>query len=195
MEEEVKIVVVGDGAVGKSCLLVSYAQNRFPEEYIPTVFDNYVANVMYKSRVISIGLWDTAGQEDYDKLRPLSYPETDCFVLCYSVVNPTSLYNLEHKWLPEVRQYCPGTPIVVVGTKIDLREDPKTLRKLEARGEQPVKREEVASLVKRLGVYTQVECSARLQKGVYEVFEQCLNSKFEPITPTAPIKKKKCIIM
>jgi small GTP-binding protein len=97
------------------------------------VFDNYSANVMVDGKTISLGLWDTAGQEDYDRLRPLSYPQTDVFLICFSLVSPPSFENVRTKWYPEISHHAPSTSTVLVGTKLDLREDPATIEKLRDR--------------------------------------------------------------
>jgi len=118
---QVKCVVVGDGAVGKTCRLISYTTNTFPKDYVPTIFDNFFTNVMIDGQVVNFHLWDTAGQGEWDKLRYLAYPETDCFILCFDISSPDSLANLKQKWMPEIVQHRPGVPYVVVGTKRDLR--------------------------------------------------------------------------
>lgn len=116
-----KIVVVGDGGCGKTCLLVSYTQKKFPEIYVPTIFENYVATVLSPNgRPIELALWDTAGQEEYDRLRPLSYHDVDVLLICFSLDNLTSLQNVKDIWFPEVNHFCPGVPILLVGTKADL---------------------------------------------------------------------------
>ncbi|XP_048780651.2 rho-related protein racA-like isoform X2 [Ostrea edulis] len=142
--ENLKLVVVGDGGVGKSCLLIAYTTNAFPAEYIPTVFDNYSANVMVDGVPYCLGLWDTAGQEDYDRLRPLSYPMTDVFLLCYSIENRCSFDNIESKWILELRHFCPDIPVMLVGCKIDLRST-------SSRSEEFVTTEEGKAMAKKLG--------------------------------------------
>ena len=129
--QAIKCVVVGDGAVGKTCLLISYTTKAFPGEYIPTVFNNNSSNIMFDGKPIILGLWDTAGQEDYDRLRPLAYPQTDVVLICFSIASPASFDNVRNKWSPEVRHHCPRAPHLLVGTKLDLRDDKETIDKLK----------------------------------------------------------------
>lgn len=84
-----------------------------------TRFDNYTANVFVDGRPISLGLWDTAGQDDYDRLRPLSYPDTDVFLMCFSLVNPNSFANIADKWAPEISHHAPGIIIISLSTRSD----------------------------------------------------------------------------
>jgi len=108
LQNTIKCVVVGDGAVGKTCLLNTYARNTFPETYEPTVFDNYTVTVDIAGEPYTLGLFDTAGQEDYDAIRPLSYAHTDVFLICFSVVSPSSLENVVEKWVPEITNMLLG---------------------------------------------------------------------------------------
>lgn len=174
--QHIKCVIVGDGAVGKTCLLWVYANNSFPEEYVPTVFDNYSANVMVDGKTINLGLWDTAGQEDYDRLRPLSYPGTNVFLIAFSVVNPASYENIKQKWYPEVHHNSPHVPIILVGTKTDLRDDSQTLSKLAEKNLKPIDFQQGEELKKSLKAIKYVECSAKTQKGVKSVFDEAIRA-------------------
>jgi len=174
--QNIKCVVVGDGAVGKTCLLISYTENAFPGEYVPTVFDNYSANVMVDGKPINLGLWDTAGQEDYDRLRPLSYPQTDVFLVCFSVISTSSFENVKTKWVPEIKHHAPDVPIVLVGTKSDLRKDENTVKQLESRQQYMVNQEKAQTMAKDIGAVKYFECSALTQEGLRQVFDDAIRA-------------------
>jgi len=172
--QNVKCVVVGDGAVGKTSLLISYTENRFPVDYVPTVFDNFTTGVEVDGKLINFALWDTAGQEEYSRLRALSYPETDVFLLCFSVVSPASFDNIKTKWFPEINHHCPGAKCILVGTKIDLREDKATVESM--RGEKLPTTEAGKKLAQELGAECYLECSALTQNGLKKVFEEAIRT-------------------
>jgi len=189
-----KCVVTGDGAVGKTCLLISYTTNAFPGEYIPTVFDNYSANVMVDNKPISLGLWDTAGQEDYDRLRPLSYPQTDVFLVCFSIVSPPSFDNVLSKWYPEISHHAPNIPIILVGTKLDLRDDPKTVGGLREKRMSPITYPQGIQRSKEINAVRYLECSALTQKGLKNVFDEAIRAVLMP-AQKPPRAKKACVIV
>mmetsp|Transcript_11783 Transcript_11783/g.20483 ORF Transcript_11783/g.20483 Transcript_11783/m.20483 type:complete len:208 (-) Transcript_11783:346-969(-) len=177
---EIKCVVVGDGAVGKTCMLCVYTSGKFPKDYVPTVFDNYKGAVEVDGQTVVLSLWDTAGQEDYDFLRPLSYGMTDVFLVCFSVDNPASFHNVRLKWAKDVQEKCPNSPIILVGTKIDLRDDPKTLKQLQQRGQTPISTFYGNMLARELKAVKYVECSALTQENLKIVFDEAIRSVLRP---------------
>ncbi|XP_074647631.1 ras-related C3 botulinum toxin substrate 1-like [Tubulanus polymorphus] len=171
--QNVKCVVVGDGAVGKTCLLISYTTNAFPGEYIPTVFDNYCANVMVDGKPINLCLWDTAGQEDYDRLRPLSYPQT---------------------WVPEISLHCPNTPIILVATKLDLLNDSDTIARLKEKHVTPISNEQGLQMAEEIHAVKYLECSALTQEGLKMVFDEAARAAVAPKRNRAK-RSKACQIL
>jgi cell division control protein 42 len=158
----------------------------------PQVFDNYAVTVMIGGEPYTLGLFDTAGQEDYDRLRPLSYPSTDIFLVCFSVVSPASFENVREKWVPEIMHHCPRVPFLLVGTQTDLREDPSTVDKLNKNRQRPISAEQGEKAAKDLKAVKYVECSALTQKGLKNVFDEAILAALDP--PETG-KKRSCVLL
>jgi len=167
--------------------------NAFPGEYIPTVFDNYSANVMVDGKPVNLGLWDTAGQEDYDRLRPLSYPQTDVFLICFSIISPHSFDNVKSKWWPEIQHHAPGVPLILVGTKADLRNDEATVSQLASKGLRVITQEEAQQRMKEIGAVNYLECSALTQEGLKTVFDEAIRAALQG--KKKPKKTGGCIVL
>jgi Ras family protein A len=186
-----KLVIVGDGTSDKTTLLIVFSKDQFPEVYVPTVFENYVADIEVDGKQVELALWDTAGQEDYDRLRPLSYPDTDVILMCFSIDSPDSLENIPEKWTPEVRHFCPNVPIILVGNKKDLRNDDATRRELAKMKQEPVKFDDGRAMAERIGAYAYLECSAKTKEGVREVFETATRAALQ----ARKKRKGKCLLL
>ena len=117
---------------------------------------------------------DTAGQEDYDRLRPLSYPQADIVLCCFSVDSAQSAENIVDKWVPEVKHFIPRIPILLVATKSDLRTDEKTIARLRRTRSSLVTTEEGQKLAQQIGAIKYFECSAKENQNLTEIFEEAV---------------------
>jgi small GTP-binding protein len=178
----IKVALVGDGTVGKTCLLMSYICQAFMEDYIPTMFDNFSAIEEIDGELVNVIMWDTAGQEDYESIRVTTcFPNTQVFILCFSVVHPDSFHNVKQKWLEELKRSCPDTPYILVGTKIDLRDNEEVIQKLAVKNKQPITTKMGEKKAKEIKAKCYVECSARDIKTVKEVFVKAIRVVMDPL--------------
>ena len=91
--KSLKCVLIGDSGVGKTSLVVTYGTNKFPSptDFVPCVSEPYHRDItVYSGETVNIGIFDIGGGEDFHRLRPINYPNTDVFLLCFSVDNRDS---------------------------------------------------------------------------------------------------------
>ncbi|KAF9977936.1 GTP-binding protein Rho1 [Actinomortierella ambigua] len=204
-----KLVVVGDGACGKTCMLIVHSKGTFPKKYVPTVFENYTMVVPQGKNNIELSLWDTAGQEDYDRLRPLSYPESDVVLMCFAVNNPPSLDNITEKWFPELTHFLEKIPKLVVGLKTDLRDEAQaeaaSSSGLSLTDNNTTNNSTAVDAPSQFVTYEQgaavaaslhckyFECSAKSRKGLAEVFQAAL--KMAMRSNFSRMRKQACVIL
>ena len=191
-----KLVIVGDGMSGKTCLLSAFKDDRFIPMHDATIFDTYVADIQVDGKIVSrrwtskptdvlrslqidLALFDTAGQEDFDRLRPLSYPDTNVILVCFSVDSPVSAKSVLEKWIPEVRHFCGQCPVILVACKKDLRNDAETIFQLKQDDERPVTTDVGKQIAAKAKVDAYMECSAKTREGVQELFVEAARLSFK----------------
>lgn len=193
-----------------------FTRGYFPQVYEPTVFENYVHDIFIDGQSVQLSLWDTAGQEEFDRLRSLSYSDTHCIMLSFSIDLPDSLENVQSKWVGEIADHCEGVKLVLVALKCDLRtnEDAEDDAQPQAEDEsfnpysqlsrpfQQQKRlisyDEGLAVAKKVGALRYLECSAKKNRGVNEAFSEAarcaLNAKPKGANDNEP-EKKGCVVM
>uniref|UniRef100_A0A6B2LKY5 Uncharacterized protein n=1 Tax=Arcella intermedia TaxID=1963864 RepID=A0A6B2LKY5_9EUKA len=176
-------------------MLISYAAGAFPEDYVPVCFDNYRANLTLDGKQLQLDLWDCSGQEE--RVRPLMYynPPVDVVLCAFSVVDPLSMERVRGKWCPEVAKHCPKAALVLVGTKVDLREDLRTVEELVGKGLGPVYYEEGVKVVQEIGAVRYMECSALTHFGVGDVFEEAVRAVWAKQQNTDKESSRECVFL
>eukprot|EP01128_Nolandella_sp_AFSM9_P002694 TRINITY_DN13076_c0_g1_i1.p1 TRINITY_DN13076_c0_g1~~TRINITY_DN13076_c0_g1_i1.p1 ORF type:complete len:216 (+),score=33.96 TRINITY_DN13076_c0_g1_i1:36-683(+) len=186
-EADIKLVFIGDGAVGKTSYVITMMED-FPVEYVPTVMDIRDIPFTFEGQSYSVGLWDTTGRGDYEALLPLMFEGATAFVLSFSLISSTSFANITERWLPIIQHHAPTVPFVLMGTKYDLLEDPATLESLRKKNVEIVSRASALQLVETqpLGI-AYVETSALKRHNVNQVIEEVL--RYREQTPSKQSKK------
>eukprot|EP00026_Physarum_polycephalum_P020783 Phypoly_transcript_23590.p1 GENE.Phypoly_transcript_23590~~Phypoly_transcript_23590.p1 ORF type:complete len:175 (+),score=14.16 Phypoly_transcript_23590:65-526(+) len=142
----------------------------------------------------SISLFDTAGREDYDRMRPLSYPGSRICLICYSITSVETLNRVASLYIHEIRHHLPNIPIILVGCKIDLRDDPETIARLKEKNMAFVTYKQGMEVAKSLNIERFMECSALKYIGINEIFAEAVR-----LAAHAPKKTKeksgKCVLL
>ena len=188
-----KILIVGDSLSGKTCLCTVFAKDKFPEENVPKYFESYVVEIEVDGIQVELALWDTYGTGSRrEKIKDwcYAYPDTDVILMCFSIDSPDSLENLSKRWLPEVNHFCCDIPVILVGNKKDLRNDPNTIKELAKMKQEPVKLEDGKNTAEKIDAFAYLECSAKSKEGVKEVFDDAARIATIEII----MKKKPCVL-
>lgn len=191
-KDSIKVSVVGDSGVGKTCMLMTFVNKKYPEEEDRinrhSLFEN-TSGTVHGSRAasfevpvsidvggssVALGLTDTIGTDEYRRFRETFCVKTDIFLVCFSVTEPDTLENVRQNWLTEIRILTPKAPFVLVGMKTDLRDDSEALTKLKEKDQKPISMLQGIKMAKSLGAKEYVECSSINDVGVKRVFETAI---------------------
>lgn len=149
-------------------------------DFLPSIFDNYSANVIYKGIPINLQLWSTHKHELYTNLRSVSYSQADVLIICFSLVNPESLESVENLWVPDINEHCPGTPFILVGTKSNFRDEFNQFKdEYKSKGWEPIPYEKGLEMKNKLGAADYIECSNQTMKNINEVFIAAIRAVFD----------------
>jgi small GTP-binding protein len=165
---EIKIVIVGDNAIRKRCLLLSYYTNAFPR-HIPKVIEEVSATVHHNEENVNIKISYYSGQEKFRNLSSFEEIEADFFIISFSLIKPSSLENVEFFWVKEIKKHYPHIPYILVGLQSDLRDhqvDEITI----------ISTSQACEMMKKIEACNYIECSALNGYNLKEVFQTAISN-------------------
>ncbi|ELA47964.1 small GTP-binding protein domain [Vavraia culicis subsp. floridensis] len=177
-----KVTMIGSGQAGKTSILLRLIDDTFNKDCEPTIFENKMITIVVEQIPISLHIWDTAGQEDFNSIIPLTYESTEIAIICYSVDDSYSYEAVTEKWENEVRYYSENVEIVLVATKTDLRSDGRV---------SCLENEDGKRLAKQINAIAFFECSAKDSIGVSEIFNFVAKHIYAKKVVEQPAKNKK----
>ena len=177
---EIKVTLIGDSSVGKTCIINKYTKNRFESNIMTTTGANYSQKMLERfGKTVRLDLWDTAGQEAYRAIGRHFYKESYIVCLVYDITNEDSFNNLKEIWYKELMEYGEEAKIIaVVGNKNDLYLDEK------------VKEEDAKKFAEEKNAMFKLT-SAKNGEGVEELFDELVNKFFEQKIPEVLEESKK----
>ncbi len=185
------VLTLGDQKSGKFCMLHRYTKGEFVYPHRPTEEDIFERKENVDGEEVMLWLTIGGSTDEYFKLRINTYKNIKpCIILlCFSVGNRESFTNIRKKWYPEIKQYCSDIPVFIVGSKNDLREDEEFVLELAKHDVVPVTVDEGQQLAQETGAQAYLECSAKTNEGIEELFHT--------VAKTAGMvkPKKECIII
>ena len=186
--QAIMCVVVGDCTVGKTSLILRYERNEF-FVYEKTRKVTNSKSLTVDGTHINIDLVDSPGQQDFKKIRELGYPHTDVFLICFSLVSPASFENVSTAWVPEIRHTSDNVPIILMGTKLDVREDKELIERSKEKRLAPITHPQGLAMAKDVGAVKYLECSALTAKGVNTMFDEAIRAALRS-TPALKHQRK-----
>ncbi|ORX59131.1 P-loop containing nucleoside triphosphate hydrolase protein [Piromyces finnis] len=171
--QTIKIVIIGDSQVGKDLLIFNYTTNKGIKDYKQTSYDNYEVTINISNHPCKLELTSVLASAEYERFRPLSYANTDVFLMCYNVNDEETMNSVRNKWYPEIHKFCPGTPYILVGTQKDRIKDEKKLEEIDKAGKK---------LAKEIKAVNFISCSADTGEGIKDVFNKAIIAALDPGT-------------
>lgn len=180
-DKPIKVTLVGDSGVGKTCILMTLLNNKFPDEEAPSLYENCSTlkagrdgsfevpyNMNISGTEVKLGLTDTIGTDKYRRFREIFSVNTDMFLVCFSVTDPETFENVKNNWLTEIKLLTPRAPFILVGTKSDLRDNEEYLKESK---KTPISIQQGIKMGKTFGAKAYVECSSISNIGIQELFD------------------------